>query len=98
MEKKIAHYPLPDVRALVEKGSVRATKTALEGAAAIGFSFKDMVEVIKNLEVGDLDKSMTTHHDSTIWQDVYHYPAEEKDIYLKIQIVGDVVIVSFKEL
>jgi motility quorum-sensing regulator/GCU-specific mRNA interferase toxin len=41
---------------------------------------------------------MTSHYDNTIWQDVYRYPAEEGDIYLKIQIVGDVVIVSFKEL
>jgi len=98
MEKKTAHYLLVDVQALVEKGSVRATRTALEGAAALGFCFDDMKTVMKNLEVGDLHKSMTSHQDPTIWQDVYHYPAEEGDIYLKIQIVGDVVIVSFKEL
>lgn len=98
MEKKTAHYPLADVQALVEKGNVRATKTALESAAELGFSFDDMKEVLRNLEVGDLHKSMTSHHDQTIWQDVYNYPAEDEDIYLKIQIVGDVVIVSFKEL
>jgi motility quorum-sensing regulator / GCU-specific mRNA interferase toxin len=98
MEKKIAHYPLSDVKALVQKGSVQATRSALEGAALLGFSFNDMKEVVKNLEVGDLYKSMTSYHDNSIWQDVYHYPAEEGDIYLKLQIVGNVVIVSFKEL
>ncbi len=51
MEKKIAHYPLSDVKALVKKGSVRATKTALEGAAVIGFTFEDMKAIVENLEV-----------------------------------------------
>lgn len=98
MEKKTAHYLLSDVQALVQKGAVRATKTALEGAAAIGFNFDEMKAIVENLEPGDFYKSMTSHNDHTVWQDVYHYPAEEEDIYLKLQIVGDVVIVSFKEL
>jgi motility quorum-sensing regulator/GCU-specific mRNA interferase toxin len=98
MEKKIAHFPLADIQALVEKGYVRATRTALEGAALLGFTFTDMKEVIKNLEQADFYKSVTSHHDHKIWQDVYRYPTQEEDIYLKIQIVCNVVIVSFKEL
>lgn len=74
------------------------TRSALEGAAELGLNSDDMIEVVKDLEVGDLYKSMTAHHDNTIWQDVYHYPAEVADIYVKIQIVGQVVIISFKEL
>ena len=74
MEKKSAHYPLATVKALVEKGCVKSTKSALEGAAALGLDFNDMKEVVKNLENGDLYKSMTTHADHTIWQDVYHFP------------------------
>lgn len=97
MKKKIAHYPLADVQAFVKNGCVRATKTALDGAALLGFSFPDMKEAIENLEPADFHKSMTSHHDHKIWQDVYRYPAQEVDIYLKIQIVGEVVIVSFKE-
>lgn len=97
MKKKTAHYSLPDVKALVQKGCVYASRT-VESAAALGFTFDDMKYVVENLEASDLHKSMTCHHDNAIWQDVYHYPAEEGDIYLKIQIVGDVVIVSFKEL
>lgn len=97
MEKRIAHYPLTDVKALIEKGAVLATKTALKDAAELGYSFDDMKNAIEDLEAGDLHKSMTSHHDHTIWQDVYRFPAEKLDIYLKLQIVGDVVIVSFKE-
>lgn len=93
MEKKIAHYPLFAVQALVRKGLVRATRTA-----SLGFSFQDMIEVVENLVVNDFYKSMTSRHDNTLWQDVYRYPALDLDIYLKIQILENVVIVSFKEL
>src|SRR3990167_1999334 len=98
MEKKTAHYRLTDVQALVEKNCVRATGTALKNAADLGFSLDDMKFVIQNLEAGDLHKSMTSYDDHTLWQDVYRYPAEEEDIYLKIQITEGLVIVSFKEL
>ncbi len=98
MEKKRAHYPLATVKALVAKGCVKSTRTALEGAAALGLDFSGMKEVIRNLETGDLYKSMTTHADPTIWQDVYHFPCEVGDIYLKFSVVQDVLIISFKEL
>jgi len=98
MEKKVAHYPLPQVQALVTKGLVRATRTALQDALAIGFSMKTMKDVILNLESKDFYKSMTCYHNNELWQDVYRYPAEDIDIYLKIQIVENLVIISFKEL
>ena len=97
MDKKKAHYPLIQVKALVSAGSVAATKSALQSAAELGFSFSDMKEVVCALKVTDLVKSMTSRHDHSIWQDVYRFPSEEIDIYLKIQIVKQVVIISFKE-
>lgn len=98
MEKKTAHYPLTIVKELVDNGFVSATRSALIGAAALGLDFSDMKEIVKNLQIEDLHKSMTTHGAHTIWQDVYHFPSEEVgDIYLKLSIVGDVLIVSFKE-
>lgn len=98
MEKKIAHYPLATVKNLVEQGRVKSTKSALAGAAALGLNFGDMKEVIKNLEVQDLHKSMTTYSDHTVWQDVYHFPGEVGSIYLKLSVIDEVLIVSFKEL
>lgn len=99
MEKNTAHYPLAEVQALVKEGNVRATRTALGGAAALGLSFHAMKDVILNLETGDLYKSMTSYGDSTVWQDVYHFPSEEAgDIYLKLSVIDGVLIVSFKEL
>lgn len=44
-------------------------------------------------------KSMTTHTDHRIWQDVYHgKTANGDEVYLKLTVINDVLIVSFKEL
>ena len=98
MEKKKAHYPLTEVQALVKEGNVKATKTALAGAAALGFNFEGMKEVISNLETDDLYKSMTSYADHTVWQDVYHFSSDDTgEIYLQLSVIDDVLIVSFKE-
>ncbi len=42
---------------------------------------------------------MTTHADHRIWQDVYHgKTAEGVSLYIKLTVIDDVLIVSFKEL
>ncbi len=44
-------------------------------------------------------KSMTTHADHRIWHDVYHAKTTSSaEVYLKLTVVDDVLIVSFKEL
>ena len=51
------------------------------------------------LEVKDFYKSMTTLHDSTLWQDVYHPNIEGTRAYVKVQIADDTtVVISFKTL
>lgn len=40
---------------------------------------------------------MTTHHDHTIWQDVYHAAWNGKTLYVKFQRVGVYFVISFKE-
>ena len=50
------------------------------------------------LEPKDFYKSMTTHADHTIWQDVYRPRTKAGDMYLKLTVMDDVLIVSFKEL
>ena len=42
---------------------------------------------------------MTTHANHRIWQDVYRTRTTAGDeIYLKLTVIADVLIVSFKEL
>ncbi len=98
MEKLTAHCRLPLVKALVEAGKVRATFTALAGGAAMGLDFDGMVGVVMELTPQDFHKSMTTHADHRIWQDVYRPMTEVGEVYLKLTVIDGVLIVSFKEL
>jgi motility quorum-sensing regulator/GCU-specific mRNA interferase toxin len=83
---------------MIEQGKVRATVSALAGGAALGLDFKGIVEVVKAMNPKDFYKSMTTHADHRIWQDVYRPTTANGEVYLKLTVINDVVIVSFKEL
>ena len=98
MEKPIPHCKLIAVKALVEAGKVRATHSARLGATALGFELPEMLAVIMALTPADFFKSMTTHADHTVWQDVYRPRTQAGDVYLKLTVIEDVLIVSFKEL
>jgi motility quorum-sensing regulator / GCU-specific mRNA interferase toxin len=98
MEKSTSHCRLSVVKALVEAGKVRTTFTALSGGAALGLDFEGMVGVVMALTPRDFHKSMTTHADHSIWQDVYRPMTEVGEVYVKLTVIEDVLIVSFKEL
>ena len=98
MEKHTPHYLLSDVKTLLDEGRVRSTISALASGAALGFDFDGILDVVKALTPADFYKSMTTHADHRVWQDVYRPTTKAGDVYLKLTVVGDVLIVSFKEL
>jgi motility quorum-sensing regulator/GCU-specific mRNA interferase toxin len=79
-------------------GKVRATHSARLGASALGLTLSDMLAVVMALTPEDFYKSMTTHADHTLWQDVYRPSTPAGDMYLKLTVMDDVLIVSFKEL
>ncbi|WP_050877516.1 type II toxin-antitoxin system MqsR family toxin [Bordetella pertussis] len=68
------------------------------GAAALGLDFSAMVEIVLALTPRDFHKSMTTHADHRIWQDVYCPVTAMGAVYLKLTGLDGVPIVSFKEL
>ena len=98
MEKRIPHCRLSVVKSLVRVGKIRTTGAARMGATALGLDLVDMLAVILELKTADVYKSMTTHADHTIWQDVYRPSTRVGDLYLKLTVIDDVLIVSFKEL
>ncbi len=100
MEKGTPHCKLSVVKALIEAGQVSATASAFNGARELGINdLAGMCAVILSLTSSDFYKSMTTHADHRIWQDVYHAKtANSADVYLKLTVIDDVLIVSFKEL
>ena len=98
MVKQTPHCSLAEVKALVASGKVRATRAARLGATELGLDITDMLAVVMALTAADFHKSMTTHADHTIWQDVYRPSSQAGNIYLKLTVIQDVLIVSFKEL
>lgn len=97
MEKRVPHCPLSVIQSLVEAGRVRTTYAARSGANALGFDFPGMLAVLLAL-TPDFYKSMTSYADHKVWQDVYRPRTLVGDVYLKLTVIDDVLIVSFKEL
>lgn len=83
---------------MIAAGNVRATYSALAGGAALGLDFQEIVDVVMALTSADFYKSMTTHTNHRIWQDVYRPITPAGGVYLKLTVIDEVLIVSFKEL
>lgn len=98
MEKGTPHCKLQAIKSLIEAGKERTTHAARCGADALGFDYSGILAVVLALKTTDFYKSMTTYADHTIWQDVYCPNTAAGDVYLKLTVIDDVLIVSFKEL
>ena len=98
MEKRTPHCKLAVVKTMLAAGKVRTTVSALAGGADLGFGFEEIIGVVAALTPRDFYKSMTTHADHRIWQDVYRPKTPAGEVYLKLTVLDDVLIVSFKKL
>lgn len=98
MEKHTPHHKLTLMQALATAGKVRTTHAARTGASELGLTFLDILEIMIALTSRDFYKSMTTYADHTLWQDVYRPVIQVGGVYLKLTVVDDLLIVSFKEL
>ena len=98
MEKHTPYCKLSVVKAMIQDGKVRITLSALAGGAALGFDAEDIIGVVMALTTKDFYKGMTSHTDHRIWQDVYRPTTLAGEVYLKLTVIEDVLIVSFKEL
>ena len=98
MEKRTPHCELSIVRRLIAEGKARATFTASTSARALGFDLPGMISVVQALTPSDFYKSMTSYTDHRVWQDVYRPATKYGRVYLKLPVVDDLLIVSFKEL
>ncbi len=98
MEKRIPHYLLSEIHAqMLTEQDMNLTATALAGIRAVGMSQADALSVIKKLARKNFYKSMTTHGDNRIWQDVYHSNWKGIDLYIKFQRHEEYFVISFKE-
>jgi motility quorum-sensing regulator/GCU-specific mRNA interferase toxin len=99
MEKRRAHYDLAAIQAQVTLLSAMAfTKAALDGGRAMGLTLAEMLDVLARLSRADFYKSMTTHADHRVWQDVYHAATPVGRVaYIKLTLINERPVVQFKE-
>lgn len=64
----------------------------------MGLTGSEMLSVVDALTGRNLYKSMTTHFDHRVWQDVYHAQTPVgKEAYIKITMRGAAPVIQFKE-
>ncbi len=97
MEKKKAHYDLDAIKKLIRNNKYKITNSARVNYLRLGFCDDRALEIVLSLNGKDLHKSMTSYHNNKIWQDVYIKIEENLKIYIKLQIVEEAIIISFKE-
>ena len=99
MKKSIAHYPLDEIKERVRVHDPRAfTQTASDNARLMGLDRVAAVSVVLGLKREMLFKSMTTHADHRVWQDVYHAPCPNgKTAYIKATIQAGATVIQSKE-
>jgi motility quorum-sensing regulator/GCU-specific mRNA interferase toxin len=98
MEKFKPHCDLPTVKAMLQAGKVRITMSALAGADVLGLDDKGIMSIVMALTLKDFYKSMTSHNNHREWQDVYRPTTYVGKVYVKLIVVNDILILSFKEL
>ncbi len=99
MEKGTPNYSLADILAQMQSvPDMNLTVSARTGIRDAGMGQMDALTVVKTLTRKHFYKSMTTHADHRVWQDVYHGQWGDVSLYIKFQRAGDYFVVSFKEL
>jgi hypothetical protein len=90
-------YDLSTIQTLTASGHVRITLTALKGASELRMTGEDITNAVGMLRPHNFYKTMEAKKAAGKWQDVYRLPYRDFEIYLKVQIFGCAVIISFKE-
>lgn len=73
MEKRSPHYSLAQVKDHVVRVGIDAfTMTARRNGFALGLTQTELIAAVLALTRRQFYKSMTSHYDQTLWQDVYH--------------------------
>lgn len=98
MEKRTPHYPLTKIQAQMKTvQDMNLTVSARSGIRDVGMAQADALTVVQALTSNDFCKSMTTHADHRVWQDVYHGRWNGVRLYVKFQLACEYFVISFKE-
>ncbi len=96
-----SHYDLYEIQQLLHDPDTRIiTRSSFTEAVKLGYaSESDMVKRVQKLKKTEIYKTMTSHKNSSLWQDVYITTDKSKSLYIKLQksLDGKGIIISFKE-
>jgi motility quorum-sensing regulator/GCU-specific mRNA interferase toxin len=90
-------YALNTIQSLIRSGRYRVTLSAKQGAQEMGMDTADMETCVLGLTARDFYKTMPAEKVQGLFQDVYRPRFQGWDVYLKLQITGDAVVISFKQ-
>jgi motility quorum-sensing regulator/GCU-specific mRNA interferase toxin len=97
--KNKPHYVLADIQAqMMTVLDMNLTISARSGIRDVGMAQMDALAVVQALTRKNFNKSMTTHADHKVWQDVYHGDWKGLALYVKFQRASEYFVISFKEL
>lgn len=84
---------------IAQKGILTFTHTARLGFSEMGLSEADALQAVLSLKKAMFYKSMTSHADHRVWQDVYHAPTPiGKLAYIKLTLrPSGTLVIQFKE-
>jgi motility quorum-sensing regulator/GCU-specific mRNA interferase toxin len=75
------------------------TGTALRSAIMLGFGRAEILATLQSMQRAHFHKSMTSHVDHRVWQDVYYVPSVIGLLYVKFtaDTLTEFLLLSFKE-
>ena len=100
MEKFRPHYLLTDIKAaFTDPATLNRSFVSKQGADDLKMDDEAVVAVIQALTSADFEKSMTSHADHRVWQDVYRPTADNTTLYVKFTLdaTNTLFLISFKE-
>jgi len=99
MEKRNPTFDLEALQAAFsDANTLNRTTTAKRSATALGFNANDIVAIIQSIRRDHFYKSMTSHANHDMWQDVYFVPSSAGVLYVKFTMSKDgFLLLSFKE-
>jgi motility quorum-sensing regulator / GCU-specific mRNA interferase toxin len=99
MEKLKPHYSLAQIKqAFASPAALNRTFVSKQGADTLKLNDAAVVAVIQSLGNSDFDKSMTSHADGKVWQDVYRPKLAGTELYVKFTLDANnsYLLISFK--
>ena len=88
---------MSNIKELIAKKKYVVTLSARQSYTALGLADDEVLTVINDLKAIDLYKSMISYNNHLLWHDVYHSSHKGIELYIKLQVKEDAIIISFKE-